>query len=255
MKNFLLNLQILLGFYPRKILVRFKNLPLFYHEKKIFKRSMGNNRDFRITRNYLCLTDRNENSGTYTKHYFKQDLYMAQKIFEQRPQKHVDIGSRIDGFVAHLASFMEVEVLDIRPLDNTIKNIRFTQANLMSRDFPLINYCDSISCLHTIEHLGLGRYGDPIDADGHLKGLDNIHRLLRPGGIFYFSVPIGTQRIEFNAHRIFDVNYLMNYFSEKYDLLSFSYLDDADELHENVDVTAGNIHCQYGCGIFILKKK
>lgn len=254
MLNFIFNIQILFNFYPKKILGGLRNLPYFYQSKKIFKKSLGNNPDFKISRDYFCLTDMNEASGKMPKHYFVQDLYFAQKIFENKPLKHVDIGSRIDGFVAHLASFMEVEVLDVRLLKNTIKNIRFVRADLMDSNFHLKNYCHSVSCLHVIEHLGLGRYGDKIDAEGHLKGLNNIYELLQSGGYFYFSVPIGIQRIEFNAHRIFDVDYLLNYFSSKYELLSFSYLDDDDVMHENIDPTNETIHCQYGCGLFILKK-
>lgn len=67
----------------------------------------------------------------------------------------------------------------------------------------MVNYCDSISSLHAIEHFGLGRYGDPIDYFGYLKALQNIAKIVKTGGTFYFSVPIGPQRIEFNAHRVF----------------------------------------------------
>jgi len=254
MRNCISNIQILLNFYPKKIVAGLRNLPYFYQSKKAFKKSLGNNPDFKISRNYFCLTDRHETSGSMPKHYFMQDLYFAQKIFENKPLKHVDIGSRIDGFVAHLASFMEVEELDVRPLESTVKNIRFVQADLMDSDFHLKNYCLSVSCLHVIEHLGLGRYGDKIDANGHLKGLDTIYKLLQTGGYFYFSVPIGIQRIEYNAHRVFSVDYLLNYFSSKYELLSFSYLDDKDVLHENIDLKNETVRCRYGCGLFILKK-
>ena len=90
----------------------------------------------------------------------------------------------------------------------------------------MLNYCDSISALHSIEHFGLGRYGDSIDYYGYLKALDNISKILRSGGKFYFSVPIGDQRIEFNAHRIFSIKYLLYLFDERYYLNSFSYVDD-----------------------------
>ncbi len=254
MNAILNNIQILSGFYPRRILTRLKNLPWFYKKKKEFIKSMGKDTDFKITRDYWCLTDISDNSGTLSKHYFKQDLYYSQKIYENHPVKHVDIGSRIDGFVAHLATFMEVEVMDVRPLPYKIKNIKFIQADLMSEDFPLVDYCNSLSCFHTIEHLGLGRYGDPIDANGHIKGLNNIYKALRNDGIFYFSVPIGQRRIEYNAHRVFDVEYLLHYFSDKYELLSFSYLDDNDNMHENIDLNDTSVDCNYGCGMFILKK-
>ena len=70
---------------------------------------------------------------------------------------------------------------------------------------------DSLSCLHALEHFGLGRYGDPVDYDGYLKGFDNLYRILKPGGRLYFSVPMGPQRIEFDAHRVFSMAYLLLY--------------------------------------------
>jgi hypothetical protein len=83
--------------------------------------------------------------------------------------------------------------------------------------------------------------------------------MLKQGGTFYFSVPIGPQRIEFNAHRVFSLAYLRNLFSQEYDISSFSYVNDAGEFHEDIHLTdemiAHNCHCNYGCGIFILRKK
>src|SRR5208283_2551263 len=109
--------------------------------------------------------------------------------------------SRIDGFVAHVASFRSLIVLDLRPISTQIRNIEFMQADLM-KPIPdsLVELCDSLSCLHVLEHFGLGRYGDTIKYDGYVLGLDNLHRILRKGGKLYLSVPIGPQRIEFDAH-------------------------------------------------------
>jgi Caenorhabditis protein of unknown function, DUF268 len=89
------------------------------------------------------------------------------------------IGSRIDGFVAHVALFREIEVLDIRPMREQIPNIVFRQVDFMREDQPLADYCDSVSCLHALEHFGLGRYGDPVDRDGHLRGFRNLRRILQ----------------------------------------------------------------------------
>jgi hypothetical protein len=123
----------------------------------------------------------------------------------------------------------------------------------------LLNSTDSISTLHAIEHFGLGRYGDPIDYWGYLKAIKNITLMLKQGGTLYFSVPIGPQRIEFNAHRVFSLAYLKQLLSEEYTISSFSFVDDSGEFHEEITLTdsliASNCDCHYGCGIFILKKK
>ncbi|RLD66242.1 MAG: hypothetical protein DRI95_07075 [Bacteroidetes bacterium] len=142
--------------------------------------------------------------------YFNQDLLVAQKIFQNNPLKHVDIGSRIDGFVAHVASFREIEIFDIRNIENEVENIKFVQADMTSPN--LIDYCDSVSSLHAIEHFGLGRYGDTLDVNGHLKGIENITAMLKNGGKFHFSVPIGEPCVEFNVHRIFSIKYLLELF-------------------------------------------
>jgi SAM-dependent methyltransferase len=171
----------------------------------------------------------------------------------------VDVGSRIDGFVAHVASFRPIDVIDIRPLPGDIPNVRFIQADLMAPvRADLVNYCDSLSCLHAIEHFGLGRYGDPVNYAGHLLGLDNLHRILKKGGKLYFSAPIGPQRIEFNAHRVFSVGYLQGCFDGKYQVDHFSFVDDAGNLHENTPLTDSGVNdnfgCVYGCGIFEMTK-
>ncbi|MDB5798483.1 MAG: hypothetical protein JWP36_2385 [Paucimonas sp.] len=116
----------------------------------------------------------------------------------------MDVGSRIDGFVAHVASFREIEVFDIRPLSPSIPGVVFKQADFMSSSSVPQAYCDSLSCLHALEHFGLGRYGDPINPQGYVLGLQNFARILKKGGTLYLSVPVGRERVEFNAHRVFD---------------------------------------------------
>lgn len=151
-----------------------------------------------------CLHDWYEEGGSTKDEYFWQDLYVAQKIHRSAPTRHVDIGSRIDGFVAHVASFREIEIFDIRPVNSQIPGVLFKQADLMNSSESFSGYCDSLSCLHALEHFGLGRYGDPIDPRGYVAGLTNMTKMLQSGGVFYLSVPIGVERVEFNAHRIFD---------------------------------------------------
>ena len=225
--------------------------------RKIRKQLSGSNEQWGF-KLFPIMLDKSDTSGKARGQYFYQDLFVAQQIFKNAPQRHIDIGSRVDGFVTHLASFREVEVLDIRPLSNTISNIKFIQADLMAPHNSFFESTDSLSCLHTIEHFGLGRYGDPIDIDGHIKGLNNMYTFLKKGGIFYFSTQIGPALIEFNAHRIFPVKYLMDLFKDKYAILSFSYIDDKDNLFTDVEITpeavSSNYGCRMGCGIFILQK-
>jgi SAM-dependent methyltransferase len=236
------------------------SIPWYVKDKRLYGKQQREKPGyiFPVKKYYPCLLDKYEESGSVKGHYYWQDSFVARKIFAGNPVKHVDIGSRIDGFVTQVSIFREIEVMDIRPSTSNIKNVRFIQADLMSDNFELENYTDSISSLHAIEHFGLGRYGDSIDVYGHLKGLNNIYKALSAGGKFYFSVPIGEQRTEFNAHRVFSLSYLLNLFDGTYAITSFSYVDDTGDFHENVSLSKENIElnlsCHFGCGIFELTK-
>lgn len=248
-----------LGFSKKTFIENVTSIFKILGDYKQFKRQLGTNSGFSFGRFYPIGTDRKAESGSAKGHYFHQDLLVAQSVFSNNPEKHIDIGSRIDGFVSHVASFRRIEIFDIRPLSSNIPAIKFSQLDLMAKlDQAMIGYTDSLSSLHAIEHFGLGRYNDPIDANGHLKALDNIYLILKERGRFYFSAPIGPQRIEFNAHRVFCLKYLLELFQDKYTLVNFSFVDDDGNLHRNVTLDSKNVSsncgCFLGCGIFEFKK-
>jgi len=228
-----------------------------YRALKRQNRAAGN--PFRIRFSMPCLGDRFFPSGAASGHYFFQDLTVARKIFERRPERHVDIGSRVDGFVAHVASFRDIEVFDIRPLALEVPSIIFRQADLMRVDDTLKNYCDSLSCLHALEHFGLGRYGDPVDLYGHVKGFNTLRDVLKPGGTLYLSVPIGPERVDFNACRVFDIKTILKLAEPYFELKEFAYVDDEGAFHPRVELTpervGDNCGCDYGCGIFEFRRK
>lgn len=259
MLNRILFLLGQLGFNPLQFKHFLRNTGWYRKDLRQLRKQLGDNPDFPITRLIPILGERNNASGLVSGHYFHQDMLVASRIYKNNPARHVDIGSRTDGFVAHVAVFREIEVFDIRPPRNEVENVTFRVADLMQLDEKYIGYTDSLSTLHAIEHFGLGRYGDPIDANGHLKALDNMYRILKPGGTFYFSTPIGPQRIEFNAHRVFSVKYLLDLFRDRYEIRHFSYVDDRGDLHKHVALTdqliATDCGCRYGCGIFEMTKK
>lgn len=247
-----------LSIQPKVVLASLKGWPYFRRDLREIKRQLKDNPDFKISGWYPVLRERFETNGDLKSHYFHEDLTVARRVFENKPVKHVDVGSRVDGFVAHVASFREIEVFDIRPQTATVKNIRFVTADFMNVAPELHDYTDSLSSLNVIEHFGLGRYGDPIDVNGHLKGLENMYKVLKKGGKFYFSTPIGPQRIEFNAHRTFNVEYLLKIFKPHYKIDFFSFVDDAGDLHENVEMKdeeiKNNFGCWFGFGIFEMTK-
>lgn len=192
-------LCVQLGFDVRRLTRSLRGLPRYVADWFRFRKEYTGRLNF-----LPCLFDWYEEGGATKSEYFWQDLHVARKIHIANPEKHVDIGSRVDGFVAHVASFREIEVFDIRPVTSQIPGVIFRQTDMMNPSEKFAEYCDSLSCLHALEHFGLGRYGDPIDPHGYTAGLSNMAKILRRGGLFYLSVPVGKERVEFNAHRIFN---------------------------------------------------
>jgi hypothetical protein len=200
---------------------------------------------------YPALHDWFEHAGTLPRHYFLQDLWGARKVFESGVKEHFDIGSRVDGFVAHCLCFTDVVMLDIRRLDIPVAGLSFKRANCMNMDIAS-GSIQSLSSFHAIEHFGLGRYGDPIDPLGYLKALREMQRVVAIGGRIYLGVPVGRQRLEFNAHRVFDPVMIAALF-EGFRLIEFSVIDDADALHEGENPQAWR-HLDFGCGLFVFEK-
>lgn len=224
----------------------------FWKEYIAFRRAGG-----LVDRLFPIYSDYREQAGSATGHYFHQDLLVAGFINERNPVRHIDIGSRVDGFVAHVAAFRPIEVIDVRELKDTgHENIRFKRMDLMNPDAVEEGICDSVSCLHAIEHFGLGRYGDPINPEGHLVGFKNLLKMLKSGGTLYISFPIAqADQVHFNAHRVFRPNSILGWQSEiPIELLSFSFVDDDGHLHKNVSLMDVPQTTQYGCGIYAFKK-
>ena len=200
-KSFFLKMHWLLasqfGFDPLRFLNSLLGLPSFISGWMVFSGKYSGRIEV-----MPCLYDKREDE------YFWQDLYVARQIFLGNPMRHIDVGSRVDGFVAHVASFREVEVFDVRPISTQVPGIQFKQADLMNLEADIadgkVKKCDSLTCLHALEHFGLGRYGDPINPNGYAEGFANMAKLLELGGRFYLSTPIGRERVIFNANWVFD---------------------------------------------------
>lgn len=244
------------GLNLKQIVFSIRGLPLFLRDFLRYRRaSEGLSPSFRIRLSDLfpVLSDRYGSAGVAKGHYFFQDLWVAKIIYKTMPSRHVDIGSSVEGFVSHLLVFMNrIEVVDIRSLQSTVPELSFVQDDATH----LANFEDcsleSISSLHAAEHFGLGRYGDPIDPNAHLKFMHSLKRVLKPGGFLYFSVPTGVERIEFNAHRIFSPGTILSAF-EGLELIRFALIKDDGYLYE--DATMEEARKQiFGCGLYVFTK-
>lgn len=205
---------------------------------------------------YPIFGDRNSSSAMLGE-YFWQDLFVATKIIEENPRRHIDVGSRIDGFVAHLACVRKVEVFDIRPLEYQISNVKFVQWDLTGLSTDRVGISDCVSCLHTLEHIGLGRYGDNLDPDGWVKGIVSLTSLVALGGKLWISVPVGRQRVEFDAHRVFHPSTIIDAVNKHGMKLSKLFYFKDCKIIESVDIEKDINHLSqedYTLGIFLFTK-
>jgi Caenorhabditis protein of unknown function, DUF268 len=241
------------GFHPTILLKSLAGVPVFVSNWIRYQR-LNSNPAFRLRVEdaFPILTDRHESAGLASGHYFHQDLWAARKICQNRPQEHIDVGSRVDGFVAHLLVFMPVTIVDIRPMVSKIEGLTFLQDDATKLSMLQKNSVKSLSSLHAAEHFGLGRYSDPIDPDACFKFMDSLQNVLALNGRLYFSVPVGRERVEFNAHRVFSPATILQRFS-LLRLESFSFVGDDGSIYQNTDPFALPAS-EMACGLFEFTK-
>lgn len=199
-----------------------------------------------------CLSDRTPGTA-YDRHYIYHTAWAARKIREFAPTKHVDISSHLF-FNAILAAFVPVDFYDYRPPELQLKGLNVQSGNLTK--LPFADGCvESLSCLHVVEHVGLGRYGDPLDPEGDLKAMAELKRVLADKGNLLFVVPVGRPRICFNAHRVYAYQQIMKFFAPL-ELKEFALVpDDPQEGGMLVSAPETLVDQQtYGCGCFWFEK-
>jgi len=175
-------------------------------------------------------------------------------LAKTNPKLHIDISSSIY-FVSIASAFIPIKFYDYRPAELELNNIVSEHADIISLPFE-DNSIESLSCMHVVEHIGLGRYGDPIDPEGDLKAIKELKRVLKPEGYLLFVAPIGKQKLAFNAHRIYSFESILLYFSG-FDLLESAIVADRDKGGKLVSPITKDIadRQDYGCGCFLFKKR
>lgn len=183
-------------------------------------------------------------------HYFYQGAWLARKLTKQAPRKHTDIGSSVLT-VSVLSAQVDTLFVDFRPIEVELPGLTTMAGNILELPF-LDDSIESLSCLHVIEHIGLGRYGDPLDPQGSRKAAVELQRVICSGGKLYLSLPIGRERVCFNAHRVHSPATVLEMFSSMR-LVEFSLVDDSGRYSEAIPIQDA-IQMEYGCGLFMFEK-
>lgn len=200
---------------------------------------------------YPCIKDRTVKTG-FDRHYVYFTAWAARKVRELAPVKHVDISSSLY-FSGIVSAFVPVDFYDYRPADLTLSNLRSLEGNLTKLPFADDSIA-SLSCMHVIEHIGLGRYGDPIDSKGDIKSAAELTRVLARDGTLLFVTPVGEKsKIEFNAHRIYSYQAVIDLFPHL-KLKEFTLIPEKSGAPiENADPSLLKNE-SYACGCFVFTK-
>ncbi|MDB5132556.1 MAG: hypothetical protein JWR02_2305 [Mucilaginibacter sp.] len=204
---------------------------------------------------YPCLNDNTANTD-FDRHYIYHPAWAARVVKIINPDFHIDISSTLH-FSTILSAFIPVKFFDYRPAKLELANLSSQREDLMSLSFAS-GSVHSLSCMHTIEHIGLGRYGDKIDYDGDLKAVAELSRVLAKGGNLLFVTPVGaTARIQFNAHRIYTKQLVANMFAnhglklKEFCLIPENEADGGLVVNPNDDLMTRQV---YACGCFWFTK-
>ncbi len=226
----------------------------FLKEFRLFQKEAKKNPRLSVDWKNRCpqFFDKTEKT-LFDAHYIYHPAWAARILSKTKPTKHIDVSSTLH-FSTIVSAFIPVEFYDYRPANVKLDNLSSKEGNLLALPFE-DNSVDSISCMHTIEHIGLGRYGDPIDPDADIKSIKELVRVLAPNGNLLFVSPIGKPMVQFNAHRIYSYDQIMQYFSEL-TLKEFTLIPDNGQ-EEGIIYNASKSLAdsqRYGCGCFWFTK-
>jgi hypothetical protein len=206
----------------------------------------------KLTDLYPCLGDNTRNQG-FDRHYIYHPAWAARIVSRNKPAVHIDISSILH-FSTILSAFVHVQYYDFRPAKLNLDNLTTGFADLTQLQFEP-DSVSSLSCMHTIEHIGLGRYGDPLNPEGDKIAIQELKRVMKPGGNLLLVVPVGKAKIMFNAHRIYNYQHIIDLF-DSFELREFSLVPDDPGLGMILNASREQADQQeYGCGCFWFSKK
>lgn len=186
----------------------------------------------------------------FDRHYIYHTAWAARVLARLRPKKHVDISS-LTYFNTLVSAFVPIDFYDYRPVYIGLADLQIKCADLTALPFA-DSSIPSLSCMHVVEHIGLGRYGDALDSEGDLKAIRELKRVL--AGDLLFVVPVGGQpKVIFNLHRIYSYEQIIGYFKEL-KLVEFALIPDTGGFIEQATKELADGQ-NYGCGCFWFRKE
>lgn len=198
-----------------------------------------------------CLLDKTSNTK-FDRHYVYHTSWAARILAQTSPKVHVDISSSLY-FVGIASAFVPIQFYDYRPANLQLSQLTANSADLTSLSFSS-GSIPSLSCMHVVEHIGLGRYGDPLDSHGDLKAIAELKRVLAVRGDLLFVIPMGKPKIAFNAHRVYSLEQILSYFSD-FQLKEFTLIPDDPSMPPLLNPSADIVAKQdYACGCFWFQK-
>ncbi len=247
-KTFPLGLLVAADRIKSRILNKFRYLG-FLKEWKQFKEAsikVGDSRFVLSSKNFWPILHEKASTHDFDRHYIYHPAWAARKLSEIKPESHIDISSTLH-FSTVVSAFIPVKFYDYRPAEVTLSNFSSGSADLLKLPFA-DNSIKSLSCMHTLEHIGLGRYGDPIDPMGDVKSMKELGRVLVVGGNLLIVVPVGKPKVQFNSQRIYSYDQVVSAFSQL-QVREFTLLPDEGDLIFNADKALVEKQV-YGMGCF-----
>ena len=248
----LLNASHEFGLDPIAALRSLRALPYFLANARRY-RAAPPERNFalKFRHSFFTTGDRFRPAGVTANHIFWQGLWAADHLYRTGVHKHVDVASSVAGFIAHILPFCEVTYVDLRPLRASWPTLHYVSGSILALPFADRSVA-SLSCLHVLEHVGLGRYGDAVDPGAHRLAAAELRRVLAPEGTLLFSAPVGRERLRFDAHRIFDPATIEELF-RPLTLRAFHLIPDpSDHVINNARFEEAR-SCEFGCGLFVFE--
>jgi hypothetical protein len=200
------------AYFRFKLFAFIRNLLWFYKDFSTLSKDRNPNFNLSGYHTQICINDKTSLTNIEPV-YFLQNYWASKKIFEIKPKELVDIGSSVH-WLGIISQFIPTTFVDIRLPDIEIKEMQFKEGSILDLPFEAESI-DCLSSLCVVEHIGLGRYGDAIDAFGSEKAIKELMRVTKQSGTILFSVPVDRENlIYFNAHRAFTRTYILELFNK-----------------------------------------